>query len=83
MIEYNIYMTLIRRIQNKDGGIIDVRPSPDNPINEIALIAHNEESFKYWGFEEKIINVEYAKLIAEALLKCCSEIQDRKKELEQ
>lgn len=70
----DITLETIRRIQNSDGEMIDVKPYPEGP--EWVFICNTDETSKeYFGEINLIMEPKFARLLAEALLKCADEVE--------
>lgn len=74
---YPITTDTIRRVQNREGQCLDIRPWPDAP-DSVALMSVDARSADYFGRLELAMDPEFARAIGRALIACADDI-DRDK----
>jgi hypothetical protein len=78
-MSYPIVTDIIRRVQNEDGIMLDVRPNPEAPEFGVVLTNRGDkDSEEYSGKVDIAFSTEYAKEIGQALIDCAREIEEKR-----
>ena len=73
---YEVVTDIIRRIQNKDGRSLDIRPWPDAP-DCVAIMAEGGENKEWFGQVELSMDADFARQVGEAIIACADEISNK------
>jgi hypothetical protein len=74
-VNYPIVTDVIRRVQNKEGKCLDVRPWPEGPSFVTLTNEGDEQSQEYFGALDITLEPEFARHLGRALIACADEIE--------